>query len=81
MLQETVNLLRQAEEAVEQGFAGSRRWYEHHLVTVERLAKICAVLENSTVPDGAVLHLRSVDEVQSRPIIWQKQKRIGSDDW
>lgn len=77
MLQETVNLLRQAEEAVEQGFAGSRRWYEHHLVTVERLAKICKALEDSAVPDGAVLHLRSVDEAQSRPIIWQRQKRLG----
>ncbi|WP_156794637.1 integrase [Herbaspirillum seropedicae] len=80
-LQETVNLLRQAEEAVEQGFSGSRRWYEHHLVTVERLSSICAALENPAVPDGAVLHLRPVGEAQPRPIIWKELKRIAPDGW
>lgn len=81
MLQETVGLLRQAEQAVEQGFAGSRRWYEHHLVTVERLARICSVMEDSTVPDGAVLHLKSIDQAQTKSIIWQRQQRLGSDEW
>lgn len=81
MLQETVSLLRQAEDAVERGFAGSRRWYEHHVLTVERLSKICAALEDSTVPEGAVLHLKAVGEEQPKSVLWQRRKRLGSDDW
>jgi hypothetical protein len=80
MLQETVSLLRRAEDAVEQGFAGSKRWYEHHVVTVERLAKICAALEDPAVPKGAVLQLKSVSEHQPKSLIWQRQKRLDSDD-
>lgn len=79
MLQATAELLRKAEEAVEQGFAGSRRWYDHHLITVERLAQICSVLADPAVPDGAVLHLKAVDDSRHKVIAVHKPKRLGSD--
>lgn len=57
MLNQTVELLRRAEEAIEAGFAGSVRWYEHHKETAARLAELCEAFDNPEIPDGSVLQL------------------------
>ncbi|MGO4381433.1 integrase [Pseudoduganella sp. RAF19] len=56
-LENTVDLLRKAEDAVKAGYVGSNRWYDHHKEAADRLAQLHAVLIDPTVPDGAVVHL------------------------
>ena len=48
----------EAEKAIEQGYSGADRWYEHHKKTVERLRQLVQILESPDVPDGAQIKLR-----------------------
>ncbi|RJG12189.1 integrase [Pseudomonas cavernicola] len=61
MLAETCELLNQAIAVESKGHAGASRWVEHHQVTVERLAHLCQILNDPSVPDGAVIQLSSLD--------------------
>ncbi len=56
-LAEARELLVRAEEARADGYAGSDRWLTHHAATVERLAHLCAIMDDPTVPDGAIIQL------------------------
>ncbi|WP_444847107.1 integrase [Duganella caerulea] len=56
-LENTIDLLRKAEDAVKAGYVGSNRWYDHHKEAAARLSQLHAVLIDPTVPDGAVVHL------------------------
>ncbi len=47
----------QARQAVEEGYAGSDRWLDHHNSTVDRLTQLCSIMDNSSVPLGAVIQL------------------------
>lgn len=56
-LAETRELLRQAEEAADEGYAGAGRWAEHQMLAVERMEALCEHLDDPSVPDGAVIQL------------------------
>lgn len=56
-LDEARNLLRKAEDAVSDGYAGGDRWLEHHLSAVERLSQLCSIMDDPSVPHGAVVQL------------------------
>lgn len=56
-LDEAQELLRKAEAAVGDGYSGSDRWTEHHRLTVERLSQLSKIMDDPTVPDGAVIQL------------------------
>lgn len=56
-LDEARDLLRKAEDAVSDGYAGGDRWLEHHLSAVERLSQLCSIMDDSNVPLGAVVQL------------------------
>lgn len=56
-LDEARDLLRKAEDAVTDGYAGGDRWLEHHLSAVERLSQLCSIMDDPKVPHGAVVQL------------------------
>ncbi|WP_033409827.1 hypothetical protein [Rudaea cellulosilytica] len=59
-------LKERAEYEIAEGTAGADRWYEIHSLTEKRVAELIAILEDSKVPDGAIVRLRN--EQQFSPI-------------
>lgn len=58
-LDEARELLRKASDAVDEGYAGGDRWLVHHQSTVERLSQLCSIMDDPSVPHGAVVQLAS----------------------
>lgn len=56
-LEESEYLMKKAENAVEEGYAGGNRWLEHHRSAVERLTQLCAFMDDPHVPVGSVIQL------------------------
>ncbi len=56
-LDEARGLMDKATAAQGDGYFGSDRWAEHHRSTVERLSQLVAILDDPSVPDGAVIQL------------------------
>lgn len=56
-LDQARDLLRKAEDAVSDGYAGGDCWLEHQLSAVERLSQLCSIMDGSNVPHGAVVQL------------------------
>ena len=56
-LAEANELLDRAERATQEGYMGGDRWMVHHQATVSRLAELNTILEDPTVPNGAVVQL------------------------
>ena len=56
-LDEAQGLMRKAETAAGEGYSGSDRWIEHHRSTVERLSQLSKIMDDPSVPDGAVIQL------------------------
>lgn len=52
----------EAQSAIEKGYAGADRWFEHHQKTVVRLRQLVQILESAQVPDGAQIKLRDGKE-------------------
>lgn len=52
-LEEARELLRKAEDALAEGYAGGDRWLVHHQSSVERLSQLCAIMDDPGVPLGA----------------------------
>lgn len=58
---ESVLLLDKAKQAVSEGYYGAERWLEHHQQTTERLEQLCDIMNDKTIPDGAVIQLNNVE--------------------
>jgi hypothetical protein len=58
-LDESIELLKRAENAVGEGYAGSDRWLEHHRSAVKRLTELCSIMNNPDVPVGSIIQLAS----------------------
>ena len=56
-LDEARGLMDKATAALGDGYFGSDRWAEHHRSTVERLSQLVAIMDDPSVPDGAVIQL------------------------
>lgn len=56
-LDEAKRLLQQAEQATKEQYYGSDRWLDHHKSTVERLSELLSIIDNPSVPIGAVIQL------------------------
>lgn len=56
-LGEARDLKARAEQAVSEEYAGSHRWLEHHMATVDRLSQLCSIMDDPNVPIGAVIQL------------------------
>lgn len=56
-LDEAKTLLQQAEQATKEQYYGSDRWLDHHKSTVERLSELISIMDNPSVPIGAVIQL------------------------
>ena len=52
---ETQTLLDNAKEAVEDGEFVANRWVAHQSLTLQRLDQLCAILDDPSVPDGAII--------------------------
>lgn len=55
--EESEYLMKKAENAVEEGYAGGNRWLEHHRSAVKRLTQLCAFMDDPHVPVGSVIQL------------------------
>ena len=55
-------LMERAEREIAEGSAGADRWYEIHALTEKRLASLLAILEDSSIPDGAIIRLNNQHE-------------------
>lgn len=58
-LEEARELLQKAADAVDEGYAGGDRWLSHHQSTVKRLLQLCSIMDDPSVPYGAVVQLAS----------------------
>lgn len=56
-LDEAKGLMDMAQAATAEGYSGSDRWLDHHRATVDRLTQLCSIMDDTTVPDGAVIQL------------------------
>jgi hypothetical protein len=81
-LDEARTLLRKAEDAVKDGYAGSDRWVVHHQMTVERLTQLCLIMNDPAVPLGAVVQLApprmagSVSDASRNALPAVEEKRV-----
>jgi hypothetical protein len=66
-------LMVQAENAVNEGYAGSDRWMEHHRSEMERLNQLCEILDDPDVPIGAVIQL---SQSQREKLLTDQIKRV-----
>lgn len=55
-------LKEQAEREIANGSAGADRWYEIHALTERRLKALIAILEDPSIPNGAIVRLRNEHE-------------------
>jgi hypothetical protein len=56
-LDEAKGLMDMALAATAEGHSGSDRWLDHHRTTVDRLTQLCSIMDDPTVPEGAVIQL------------------------
>jgi len=56
--EETRALLAEAMAAKADDVAGADRWVEHQKLTLARLEELCAIFDNPSVPNGAVVRAR-----------------------
>lgn len=56
-LEEAKGLMEKANMAMGEGYLGGDRWLEHHCSTMDRLSQLCAIMDDSAVPNGAVIQL------------------------
>lgn len=71
-LDEARILLEKAELATKEQYYGSDRWFEHHKSTVDRLSELLSIMDNPSVPVGAVIQL-SPPKSESHKISVQKR--------
>lgn len=76
-LEEARGLMDKAEAAQGDGYYGSDRWTEHHRATVDRLQQLVSIMDDPSVPDGAVIQL-STPNMASR-IAQPAADRLGDD--
>jgi len=62
-LAEAQELLSRAEAAVKDGYYGADRWIEHHKKTVLRLVQLSTILDDDSIPLGAVIQLSDIESV------------------
>ena len=56
-LKEANELMARAQSAVNEGYYGSERWFEHHKQTVARLTELHNMMEDQNIPQEAVIQL------------------------
>jgi hypothetical protein len=69
-------LLEKAEAAQDQSQAGADRWLVHQRLTFERLDNLCRILDDASVPIGAVIQLSGV--VPPSRLEQAAQQRLGN---
>ncbi|GGP26762.1 integrase [Silvimonas amylolytica] len=75
-LEEAQDLLSRAKIASDEGYYGANRWLDHHEKTVTRLSQLAAILDDDSVPSGAMIQLSDI------PTISQTQQAIEDrSDW
>lgn len=57
---ETAELLQSAETAVVKGKTGAGRWVEHQRLTLDRLNQLCAILDDPSIEEGALIKLNGI---------------------
>lgn len=62
-LAEAQDMFARAEAATAEGYYGADRWMEHHQRTVLRLTQLVAILDDTSVPVGAVIQLSGIPTV------------------
>jgi hypothetical protein len=81
---ETTALLASAKEALAEDEFGANRWVEHQSMTLQRLNQLCSILDDPTVPDGAIIQPAGVTPAsrleQARQQREQTSLRIASPD-
>lgn len=62
-LQTAIASLADAQRADKEGYFGASRWVQHHRLTIKRLTQLCELLNDPTVPVGAVIQLSNLPTV------------------
>jgi hypothetical protein len=81
---ETNALLATAKEALGEDEFGANRWVEHQSLTLQRLNQLCTLLDDPSVPDGAIIQPAGVTSAsrleQARKQVEQTRLRFASSD-
>jgi hypothetical protein len=51
-----------AEQEIQEGAAGADRWFQIHDLTEIRLKELIGIMEDKSIPDGALIKLRNENE-------------------
>lgn len=70
---------RRATEARADGYFGADRWAEHHQATVERLRALAQVLNDPSVPVGALIRMVNPNEHSPIRMAVQDRREFGDD--
>jgi hypothetical protein len=60
--EETRTLLEEARSATVEQVYGANRWVEHQSKTLARLEQLCGILDDPSVPEGAVIRLAPTEQ-------------------
>lgn len=85
--QEVGKDLAAARLAVENGFVGADRWFEHHEMLYDRLSQLVAIFDDPVVPEGALIKLhgggnyshlnRAIQEKLSGDVLEASDRRLS----
>lgn len=78
-LDEAKALMDKAQAATSEGYSGSDRWLDHHRSTVDRLAQLCSIMDDPSVPNGAVIQL-AAPKMPSRLDLVTEIGKLQSED-
>ncbi|MBP1625923.1 MAG: integrase [Holophagaceae bacterium] len=71
--------LKRAMEATTDGYFGAGRWAEHHQATIERLRALAQVLNDPSVPVGALIRMVNPNEYSPIRMAIQERHELGDD--
>lgn len=79
LVEETEALLKSAQEALGQRYAGAQRWVAHQQRTLEHAQALCNIYDDPTIPVGAVISL-NVRQTPSRlsQAVSDRQRLLGA---
>lgn len=69
--------LMRAEQALDDSYTGADRWLEHHRLTVDRLKNLVMILDDQSVPVGAVIQLSIEGEFSQIGLAIEERRGIG----
>lgn len=77
---ETEILLKAAEDAESEQLYGATPWVQHQRMILERLKQLVQILDDSRVPQGAIIRLRPIEQPSRMRQALENRNSLGTSD-